>query len=95
MSLVLASPTVLEPHLEYWVVFAAGIQRDFKNEGVVSLRLFDGGSFCHFGTILPTFVDFRHFLGPIFPFFAFFRLSDTVYSHRGWHPDVLLIANRF
>jgi hypothetical protein len=39
-----------------------------------------GGSFCHFGTILPTFVNFRHFLGLIFLFLSLFGLRDTVYS---------------
>jgi hypothetical protein len=57
--------------------------------------LFDGGLFSDLGPFLPFFVNFDHFLTPIFPFFAFFRLADTVYSRREPDPDVLLIANRF
>ena len=61
----------------------------------VSLRLFDGGLFCRFWSFLPLLVNFDPFLTPIFPFFAFFAFLTTVYSIRGWHPDVLLIAKRF
>jgi hypothetical protein len=53
----------------------------------VSLVLFDGGYFSGFGTILDDFGRFREFSDPIFPFFAFFRFSVTVYSHGGREAD--------
>jgi hypothetical protein len=54
----------------------------------VSKCLICGATFSDFGRFLPVLVNFGQFLGPIFPFFSFFALSDTVYSRR--EPDPVL-----
>jgi hypothetical protein len=71
----------------------ANIAGDLKIGRGLQKWLFDGGLFSDLGPFLTRFGQNDHFSRSIFPFFSFFRLSDTVYSRREPDPDVLLITN--
>jgi hypothetical protein len=62
------------------------VRGKLKKERKLSLRLFDGALFSVLGHFLIIFVNFDHFLDPIFPFFSFFPFLTTVYSRRETHP---------
>jgi hypothetical protein len=59
---------------------------DLEFECELSLPWKHGGSFSVFGPFLTDFYENDPFLTPIFPFFALFRFSTTVYSIRKVDP---------
>jgi hypothetical protein len=59
-----------------------------KSEGLRQDPYFTAVLFQFSGRFGPGWVNFGSFLGPIFPFFAFFQFRNTVYSHADPPPDV-------
>jgi hypothetical protein len=72
----------------------ANIAGDLKIGRGLRKWLFDGGLFSDLGPFLTRFGQNDYFSDPIFPFFSFFRLSDTVYSRGRCDPVQLLIRKR-
>jgi hypothetical protein len=62
-------------------VTGGGLRRRSKFKGLRESACFAVAIFLFLG-------DFINFGELIFHFLSFFQLRHTVYSRRGWHPDV-------
>jgi hypothetical protein len=61
-------------------------RRDSGFDGTRESAYLVGGLFGDFESFLPFLVNFGHFSGSFFPFWAIFHLRNTSYTHGGGDP---------